>query len=76
MIAIVLVRIRHQALELEIAITAVVPPNRASGGLAPQQPTGEWKYRIEGRTVDDCDVAVVFKFEGERAVLITVRKVK
>ncbi len=27
----------------------------------------EWKYRIEGRTVDDYEVAVIFKFEGERA---------
>ena len=42
----------------------------------PDLRTGEWIYRIEGRTTDDDRIAVVFKFEGERAVFITVWKEK
>ena len=34
--------------------------------------TGQWKYRIEGITVDRRQVAVVFTFKDERAVFITV----
>lgn len=37
--------------------------------------TGDWKYRMEGRTADDENVAMVFTFKLERkAVLITVFK--
>ena len=42
----------------------------------PDLRTGDWIYRIEGRTPDDDSIAVVFKFEGERAVFITVWKEK
>jgi molybdenum cofactor biosynthesis enzyme len=42
----------------------------------PDLRTGEWIYRIEGRTADAHRIAVVFKFEGERAVFITVWKEK
>ena len=34
--------------------------------------TGEWKYRIEGRSVDGIGCAVVFSFRSERSVFITV----
>lgn len=34
--------------------------------------TGQWKYRIEGRTTDQVHVAVVFSFRYDSAVLITV----
>jgi Domain of unknown function (DUF4258) len=34
--------------------------------------TGQWKYRIEGITADRRQVAVVFTFRPELAVLITV----
>jgi Domain of unknown function (DUF4258) len=34
--------------------------------------TGDWKYRIEGMTADRRQIAVVFTFQSELAVLITV----
>ena len=34
--------------------------------------TGQWKYRIEGITVEMRRIAVVFTFRNERAVFITV----
>jgi hypothetical protein len=34
--------------------------------------TGQWKYRIEGYTAERRNVAVIFAFREERAVLITV----
>ena len=34
--------------------------------------TGRWKYRIEGSTVENRRVAVVFTFEAAPAVFITV----
>ena len=42
--------------------------------IAPEKDirTGQWKYRIEGATADGRNVAVVFAFTSERAVLITV----
>lgn len=42
--------------------------------MAPEKDirTGQWKYRIEGMTADQRQVAVVFTFREEHAVLITV----
>lgn len=42
--------------------------------MAPEKDikTGQWKYRIEGSTVDGRKVAVVFTFRLESAVFITV----
>ena len=42
--------------------------------MAPEKDikTGQWKYRIEGPTVDGRRVAVVFTFRPDRAVFITV----
>jgi hypothetical protein len=42
--------------------------------MAPEKDikTGKWKYRIEGLTADRRQVAVVFTFRTEQAVLITV----
>jgi hypothetical protein len=42
--------------------------------MAPEKgiKTGKWKYRIEGLTADRRQVAVVFTFRTEQAVLITV----
>ena len=42
--------------------------------MAPEEDirTGKWKYRIEGTTVDQHQVAVVFTFRSELAVFITV----
>lgn len=37
---------------------------------------GQWRYRLEGRTIDGCRVAVVFAFERERAILITTWETK
>jgi hypothetical protein len=42
----------------------------------PDLRTGDWIYRIEGRTADHDRIAIVFKFEGERAVFLTVWKEK
>jgi hypothetical protein len=36
--------------------------------------TGQWKYRIEGTTVDRNEVAVIFTFKPDFAVFITVFK--
>lgn len=36
--------------------------------------TGQWKYRIEGTTVERRQVAVVFSFKNERAVVFTMGK--
>jgi hypothetical protein len=42
--------------------------------MAPEKDikTGDWKYRIEGLTSDQCRVAVVFAFRPEQGVLITL----
>ncbi len=34
--------------------------------------TGQWKYRIEGKTADGRHVAIVFTFRQDSAVFITV----
>ena len=36
--------------------------------------SGEWKYRIEGVTIEGVGVAVVFTFREGRVVFITVFK--
>jgi hypothetical protein len=42
--------------------------------MAPEKDirTAEWKYRIEGRTVEGQQMAVVFSFRPGQAVFITV----
>ena len=43
----------------------------------PDIKTGEWKYRIEGRTRDGLRLAIVFKFRSEdSAFLITIFSVQ
>jgi len=68
---------REELAKDDLVMGDVLTACRSGAVLCAPEPdlrTGEWIYRIEGRTADGFVVAVVFKFEGERAVLITVWK--
>lgn len=70
---------REELTKDELVLGDVLAVCRSGAVVRAPEPdlrTGEWIYRLEGRTVDDDRIAVVFKLEGERAVFITVWKEK